>query len=163
MATIFGVPESRVQMTLFVNENATAYQRDVDRKLSREHAQRQDIISGWRELGMRPTDRLGIRGRQRRDLLPGLLPAPCSTATAFGARLRGRQVQAQDERRQVPDIGLPRGARNVRPTSAPGTHPDMFWGHCIEGIGNETLHPSPPRGPAAWTGRGRGAIAGEPP
>jgi hypothetical protein len=53
MAGIFGVPESRVQVRLFVNENenATAYQRDVDRKLSREHAQRQDIIRGWREVG----------------------------------------------------------------------------------------------------------------
>ena len=53
ISAIFGIPHNHTQIRFFVNENPKL------KNLIREHVQRNDILRGWKELGMQPDD-IGI-------------------------------------------------------------------------------------------------------
>jgi Glycosyltransferase family 17 len=137
LADIYGVPVSRVQVRPFVNQNLRI------RGLEREHLQRAEILRGWKELGMTPDD-------------IGYLADADETFT----RDFLRAIQVCD---RIPELdydfhrchhehhGVRAFAMSFETSPECATqvvrwfHPDMYVGACIEGIGNETVHPLAPR------------------
>lgn len=133
---IFGV--DNVQIRAFVNEDPKLIH------MNREQMQRAEILKGWKDLGMQPED-------------IGLL----SDADEIFTRDYLRAVQTCDgiapldyhKHRCQPSNGL-RASTLVFETSPECVTdrrswflPNMFNGHCIEEIGNETIHPKATRGP----------------
>jgi hypothetical protein len=136
---IFGV--DNVQIRAFVNEDSSL------KGLDREQEQRAEILKGWKDLGM-----------QKEDI--GFL----ADADEIFTRDFLRAVQACDgidaldynKHHCKPPNGL-RAVNQVFETSPECVmdarswfHPDMLNGHCIEEIGNETLHPKAPRQPNSF-------------
>ena len=136
---IFGV--NNLQIRAFVNEDSRL------RNLDREQMQRAEILKGWKDLGM-----------QKEDI--GFL----TDADEIFTRDYLRAVQVcvgidaldYNKHQCKPPNGL-RAATLVFETSpeclADGRawfHPDMLNGHCIEEIGNETIHPKAPRRPNSF-------------
>ncbi|KAL7561005.1 hypothetical protein ACA910_006408 [Epithemia clementina (nom. ined.)] len=131
---LFGV--HNLQIRPFVNEDASA------RGLHRENLQRQEILLGWKELGMRPED-LGFLTDSdeifTRDFLRAL--QTCDTDL----------LEYHPHYCHRAKMGV-RGSTQVYETSPECIwakrswfHPDVLIGHCIEEIGNETLHTRAPR------------------
>jgi Glycosyltransferase family 17 len=143
LARIFGVASGQVQVRLYANENRTAFDGDYDSFLSREHAQRQEALAGWKDLGMRPDD-LGYLGDSdeifTRDFYLAL--QHCDGI---------RHLDYDSGRCKYSETGLKSTTLNFEGSPDCPTHdrwgyrPDIFLGHCIEGIGDEALHPKAPR------------------
>jgi hypothetical protein len=143
LARVFGVPADRVQMRLYANEDPAAYDRDSDSFLSREHAQRQEILAGWKALGMEPDD-LGYLGDSdeifSRDYYRAL---QYCDRTVFLDYERGRCRHNETGLKSTTLIF--EGSPDCATKDRWGHRPDIFVGHCLEEIGDENLHPKAPR------------------
>ena len=132
---LFGT--NNIQIRTYVNENP------MIRDLAREQEQRQEIIKGWKELGMTEND-IGyladIDETFTRDFLRALQECPHVEFLDY------------DSHHCHPVKARINGAARVFESSpeciAKGRawhHPDVIIGHCIELIGNETKNPIAPR------------------
>jgi hypothetical protein len=137
LSQIYGVPVEKIQIRSYIDESPTV------RGLNREQQQRAEILYGWKELGMQPTD-------------IGYLADADETFT----RDFFRAVQVCDK---IPALEYHKhhchyGRNGIRARTmvfetSPECitqdrswfHPDMFVGACIEEIGDEKLNPKAPR------------------
>jgi hypothetical protein len=132
---MFGV--EKLQVRAFVDENEGL------QGLAREHAQRGEILKGWRELGMGPDD-VGLLSDADETLTRDFLRAVrvCDGIAAFDYekhRCRHEQVKL---------VAVTRVFESSPECVADGRawfHPDVIVGHCIEGIGDESRNPVAPR------------------
>jgi Glycosyltransferase family 17 len=141
-ADIYGVPASRVQVRPFLNENPFAT------GLDREHLQREEILLGWKELGMTPDDIGYLADADEtftRDFLRAL--QVCDRIPELDYSFH----------RCHPDLHGVRAEALVFETSPECAtqgriwfHPEVYTGACIEGIGNETVHPRALRKPNSF-------------
>ena len=125
-----GLFETKVQIIDYQKENPHVL------GLFRENLQRQQILTGWRELGMRPDD-IGIIADPdesfSRDFLRAaqtcrMQPFDYETYRCGHAIMKGV------------GLGFESSPECVTAEREWG-HPDMAIGHCIEGIGNLTPTP----------------------
>lgn len=140
----------QLQIRTFVNEN----ERLGDRE--RENLQRDEIIKGWKEMGMTPEDVGFVSDPDEifsRDFLRAV--QVCDGIDAFDYELHrcGRAAKLLSSTRvfeMTPECTYDN--RNWH-------HPDMVMGACIETIGDETLNPVAPRnGLARKAGFGRSCV-----
>ena len=138
VASLFGIENvHQVRIKPFINEDETL------RTLYREHKQRDLIIQGWKELGMQPND-IGILADLDETFTRDYLRA---IQTCRGI------PQFQYDQHYCHPESVKIAARTRVYESSPQCrtrdrywfHPDIILGHCIEGIGNERLHPRAPR------------------
>lgn len=142
ISELFGLPPERVQIRSFVNEDPRLLE------LEREHSQRAEILLGWKELGMQVDDvglladldetfsRDTLRAVQ---LCDGLPPLEYNQHYCRHGKVKLRATTRIFE--SSPECIL---------QNRKWYHPDMILGHCIEGIGNATLHPPAPRMPMEY-------------
>ena len=133
---LFGAPQ-KVQVRLWTNEDK--HLLDLDR----EHAQRQDILRGWKELGMKGDDIAIISDLDEvltRDFLRAL--QMCENIDQLD----------YEKHNCRPDLMGLRAATQVYEGSPDCVtddriwyHPSIFSGHCIEGIANDEKHKRPLR------------------
>jgi hypothetical protein len=145
IGTMFGIsPEEKkkktVQIRLWVNEDSNL------RGLARENAQRNDILNGWKDLGMQPDD-IGILSDIDEVLTRDFLRAiqVCNVID---------EIDYNTHRCRPDRMGL-RAVTQVYesspecPSDNEWFHPSVFVGHCIEGIADNnsttTYHKSAPR------------------
>jgi hypothetical protein len=144
LAKIFGIPDESVMMRVYVNEESTNfYANDKLKFISREHDQRQDIIHGWKEMGMQPED-LGFLADAdetfTRDFFRAL--QYCDNISLLNYQVG----QCRHDRNGLKSATLVYESSPDCPTELRrGYRPDLFEGHCIEGIGNSSFHPTAPR------------------
>jgi Glycosyltransferase family 17 len=143
LANIFGVPHERVVVRLFVNEELPERKPGLTSSIAREHAQRQDIIQGWKEMGMQPED-LGFLADAdetfSRDFFRAL--QLCEGIQLLDYRVGKCRHDVTGVKASVQIFESSPECPTVERT---GYRPDVFIGHCIEGIGNATAHPPAPR------------------
>jgi hypothetical protein len=141
---MFGIsPEEKkkkkntVQIRLWVNEDSNL------NGLAREKAQRDDILNGWKDLGMEPDD-VGILSDIDEVLTRDFLRAiqVCNVID---------EIDYNTHKCRPDMMGL-RTVTQVYESSPEcptedreGFHPSVFVGHCIEGIGDATIHKPAPR------------------
>ena len=141
--THFGQPNREAEFReLFGTQNVlikSYVNEDISRldELDREHKQRQEILKGWKELGMQPDD-IGYLTDVDETFTRDLLRAAQTCDTKF---------LDYEHHHCKPLAGL-RGLTEVFETSpeciADGRywyHPSMVIGHCIELIGDESKNP----------------------
>ncbi|CAB9513437.1 expressed unknown protein [Seminavis robusta] len=144
LKALFGT--SQLQIRQYVNEDSKLLH------LEREHAQRQEILHGWKEMGMTPND-IGYLGDVdetfSRDFLRAVQQCPYVKPLDYKSH--------HCDNRQTKMSGFTR----VFETSPECVvkdrawfHPDMVIGACIEGIGNETRNPIAPRVNGYWRALG---------
>ena len=155
MQEMFGMPPGRLQIRKYVNENS---QEDG---LFREHLQRQEILRGWKELGMTGDDIGYITDADEtfsRDFLRAVQFCPYVEAMDYESH-KCLNVKAKIV-----------GATQVFETSPTCVtegrawfHPDMIIGACVEEIGDSKVHPIAPRvsGYVRADGWGRDCNTGE--
>lgn len=143
---IFGTPQ--LQIRLYTNE------KPKFTGIRREHAQRQEILRGWKELGMTPDD-VGVLADADESFSRDFLRAAqmCDNIPAFDYESHrchtGRVKMAASS--QVFET-----SPECVTESRGWYHPEMVLGHCIEMIGNRTIHPLAFRdGPRRVHGYGR--------
>eukprot|EP00522_Entomoneis_paludosa_P017272 CAMPEP_0172447448 /NCGR_PEP_ID=MMETSP1065-20121228/6761_1 /TAXON_ID=265537 /ORGANISM="Amphiprora paludosa, Strain CCMP125" /LENGTH=478 /DNA_ID=CAMNT_0013198755 /DNA_START=91 /DNA_END=1527 /DNA_ORIENTATION=- len=128
---LFGVP--KVAVIPYINEDVNV------RGLKREHDQRDEIIRGWKEMGMQPDDIGFLCDADEvftRDFLLAL--QVCHIPS----------LEYNEERKCSPILGNKVGVRASAAVfeSSPECitqsrvwfHPSAVMGHCIQGIGNDT-------------------------
>jgi hypothetical protein len=156
LASLYGVSTSQLQVRPYVSEN-----RKI-RLLTREHKQRQEIVRGWKALGMQPDD-------------VGVLADADETLTRDFVRALQicTDIPQLDYTRHYCHHGLVKLTAFTRIFEASPQcltenrawfHPDVILGHCIDGIGNETLHPRAPRsvnGSSFLRARGFGSVCND--
>lgn len=134
---MFGIPPQNTKIRLYVNEDPKLI------NLPREHAQRNDIVNGWKDLGMQPDD-VAILSDMDEVLTRDFLRAiqVCSVID---------EIDYSSHKCQPDKMGL-RAVTQVYESSPECItehrkwfHPSVFVGHCIEGIGNTTIHKPSPR------------------
>jgi Glycosyltransferase family 17 len=128
-----------VQVRSYINEDRDHY------NLEYEHAQRQEILRGWKEMGMQPED-VGFLGDSdemfSRDFLR--VVQTCDDISHFqydgpkGHSCRHGNLKLISYGQVFEST--PECVTDKRSLH----HPDMLLGHCIEGIGG---HPPAPRDP----------------
>jgi len=135
---MFGIPNDKVQIRSFVNEDPKLMY------LSREHAQRNDILNGWKELGMQPDD-VAILSDMDEVLTRDFLRAIQICDVIDGLDYHSHECQPQR-------MGLRTSTQVYEGSPECITHkrswsqPSFFVGHCIEGISDKTaIHKPPPR------------------
>jgi Glycosyltransferase family 17 len=137
LAQLYGVPRERLQVRPYSNEN-----RKI-RLLTREHRQRQEIVRGWKALGMQPDD-VGVLADADETLTRDFLRALqiCTN------------VPQLDYKRHYCHHSLVKITAFTRIFEASPEcltenrawfHPDVIVGQCIDGIGHKALHPRAPR------------------
>jgi len=137
MQTLFGTEQ--LQIRPFVDENTAL------RGLAREHAQRAEILRGWKELGMTPDD-VGILVDADETFTRDFLHA---VQVCDGID----QLEYQHHHcihTRVKIISRARVFQGSPECISEGQswfHPDMIVGACVEGIGNEIMNPKAPRKP----------------
>lgn len=122
--------------------------------IRREHAQRQEILHGWKDLGMTEDD-IGIIADAdetfSRDFLRAAQECDIPTLDYTRHRCYTSSVKIAASSRVFETS--PECVTDVRGWY----HPDMVIGACIERIGNKTMHPLAFRnGPRRADGYGRG-------
>ena len=138
---------SNLQVRVYVNE------KEKFTGIRREHAQRQEILRGWKELGMTQED-VGV-----------LADADETFSRDFLRAVQQCQVPALDyssHRCHTSNVKIAASSRVFETSPECVTavrgwyHPDMVLGHCIEMIGNRSIHPVAFRdGPRRAHGYGR--------
>ena len=149
LEALFGMEDnsSNLQVRVYVNEKAKFT------GIRREHAQRQEILRGWKELGMTQED-------------VGVLADTDETFTRdFLRAAQSCQVPALDyssHQCHTSNVKIAASSRVFETSPECVTavrgwyHPDMVLGHCIEMIGNRSIHPVAFRdGPRRAHGYGR--------
>jgi hypothetical protein len=127
---LFGAKQ--VQVRSFVNEDPKLLELD------RDNAQRQEILYGWKEMGMRPDDIGYIADSDEtfsRDFLRAVQVCDGIGPFEYEKHLCGGEVKLQAATRvyeMSPECVIHHYV---------WYHPDMIIGACIEMIGNHTLHP----------------------
>jgi Glycosyltransferase family 17 len=142
---LFGTPQ--LQVLLFVKEKAKF------KGIRREHAQRQEILRGWKEMGMQPND-VGILADADETFTRDFLRAAQECGIPH--------LNYTEHECFTSKVKLAASSRvfETSPecvTDARGWyHPDMMLGACIELIGNRSIHPIAFRdGPRRAHGYGR--------
>ncbi|CAB9506166.1 expressed unknown protein [Seminavis robusta] len=132
---LFGV--DKVQIRTFFNENPMVLD------LQREHEQRDEILKGWKELGMTKEDvgyLADLDETFTRDFLLAIQQCPDVEFLDYKTHLchpnKARIIGAARVFEALPDCIA--GKRTWH-------HPDMIIGACIELIGDSTIHPVVPR------------------
>ena len=131
---LFGT--KKVQVRTYVNEV------NWNRTMWREHDQREEILKGWKELGMQPDD-IAYMGDTDETFTRDFLRA---VQRCYVASLDYDATQCHYSRNRV-------FAASRMFFSSPECmsrdhaifHPDMTLGHCVEGIGDASVHPIAPR------------------
>ena len=138
ISAVFGIPHNHTQIRLFVDENPKL------NGLTRERAQRNGVLQGWKELGMQPDD-VGILSDLDEVLTRDFLRAiqVCDVID---------KLDYHTHRCNPNKMGL-RSTTQVYESSPECImhnrlwhQPSVFPGHCLEGIGDARKHPPPPRG-----------------
>ena len=128
---------SQLQLRNYVNEDP----RILD--LWREHEQRQEILKGWKEMGMGPSDVGYLADTDEtfsRDFLRAI--QQCPDIEFFDHKIhhcnpfQARIVGAAQVFEASPDCVTRKRVWH---------HPDLIAGACIEGIGDESVNPIAPR------------------
>jgi Glycosyltransferase family 17 len=141
MAQLFGISAHKVQIRPYINEDATLLD------LEREHAQRAEILLGWKELGMQPDD-IGLLADLDETFSRDVLRAVQECDESTFPMLQYQQHYCHHGRVKLrattrifeasPECSYARRA---------WYHPDMILGHCIQGIGKASRHGLAPRDP----------------
>ena len=147
LETLFGVEPSQLQVRLYVNE------KPKFTGIRREHAQRQEILRGWRELGMTHED-VGIIADAdetfSRDFLRAAQECDIPHLDYSSHQCYTSQVKLAASSRVYET------SPECVTASRGWYHPEMIIGHCIEMIGNRSVHPIAFRdGPRRAHGYGR--------
>lgn len=135
LQALFGT--ERVQIRSFVNEDPSL------NGLSREHKQRAEIIKGWKDLGMTQDD-VGLLADADETFTRDFLRAiqVCNDIPLLNyEKHRCRHGSVKLKGKTLVFESSPECIAKQRTWF----HPDMIIGYCIEGIGNETMHPKAPR------------------
>jgi hypothetical protein len=138
LATLFGMTEvSQLMIVPYIDENEKL------KELTREHAQRNEIIRGWKLLGMQPDD-IGVLSDTDETFTRDYLRAiqQCDNIPQF------QYEQHQCHHSMVKVVAHTRvfeSSPECITDNRAWYHPDIIMGHCIEGIGDATLHPPAPR------------------
>lgn len=134
---MFGISARQIELRRFVNEDTTL------EYIAREHRQRQEILKGWKGLGMTGTD-IGliadIDESFTRDFLLAIKHCPYVEALDYDSHSCFNPL--------VKVAGYTRMFEASPECITEGRtwyHPDMIVGACVELIGNETLNPPAPR------------------
>lgn len=137
MQNMFGMNPGRLQIRQYVNENPN---QDW---LWREHLQRQEILRGWKDLGMTHDDIGYITDADEtfsRDFLRAVQQCPYVEAMDYESH------KCLNAKAKIV------GATQVFETSPTCVtegrawfHPDMIIGACVEEIGDSNVHPIAPR------------------
>ena len=135
LKSLFGT--EKLQIRTYVNEDG----RILD--LAREHEQRQEILQGWKELGMMPDDVGYIADADEtftRDFLRAIQQCPDIRFLDYNKHrchpLLAKGIGASQVFEASPDCIAQKRTWH---------HPDMVIGACIELIGDETMNPVAPR------------------
>jgi hypothetical protein len=134
---LFGA-QQKVQVRLWSNEDN--HLRDLDR----EHAQRQDILKGWKELGMKGDDIAIISDLDEvltRDFLRAM--QVCENIDQFDYEKHNCRPDLMGLRTTTQ---VYEGSPDCATDDRIWYHPSIFSGHCIEEIGDNEKHKKPPRG-----------------
>lgn len=130
MRKLFGTYD--IQIRQYVNEDHTVTD------LYREHLQRQEILKGWKEMGMRPEDVGYISDLDEsfsRDFLRAVQTCPYVAPLDYDSlkcHLKGR----------IRGLGtVYEGSPECITKDRDWKHPDMILGACIEEIGDQLEHP----------------------
>jgi hypothetical protein len=137
LSQIYGVPAEKIQIRSFIDENPSL--RDLDR----EQHQRAEILNGWKELGMQPTDIAYLADADEtftRDFFRAV--QVCDNIPTLDYHKHYCKYDRNGIRASTMVFETsPECVTNGRSWF----HPDMFIGACIEQIGNETSNPRAPR------------------
>jgi Glycosyltransferase family 17 len=137
LANLFGVPKSHVHVRAFVNEDPKLTE------LSREHAQRAEIVRGWKELGMQPDD-VGLLADADETFSRDFLRA---VQVCDGIDLLDYESH-HCKHTKVKLVAVSRvfeSSPECVTDKRTWYHPDMIIGHCIDGISNSPKHGPAPR------------------
>jgi Glycosyltransferase family 17 len=140
LAQLFGVPTHMVQVRTFVDESEVqGPQRTELQSLQREHRQRQEILRGWKELGMQGDD-VGFLADADESLTRDFVRA---VQTCDGIA----QLDYATHRCQHQSVKILTTTRIFEASpecitqDRQGWHPELMIGHCLEEIGNASHHP----------------------
>lgn len=135
LKSLFGTKQ--LQVRTYVNEDS----RILD--LAREHEQRQEILHGWKEMGMTPDDVGYIADADEtftRDFLRAIQQCPGIKFLDYNRHrchpLLTKVIGASQVFEALPDCIAQKRTWH---------HPDMVIGACIELIGDENVNPIAPR------------------
>mmetsp|Transcript_5662 Transcript_5662/g.14138 ORF Transcript_5662/g.14138 Transcript_5662/m.14138 type:complete len:511 (-) Transcript_5662:351-1883(-) len=134
---LFGIPENKTQIRLYVNEDPELTD------LSRESAQRNDILNGWLELGMQADDVAILADMDEvltRDFLRAIQICDVIDEIDYDSHRCRPDKMGLRTVTQVYE-GSPECVTDERT----GFHPSVFVGQCLEGIADATIHPPSPR------------------
>eukprot|EP00977_Amphora_coffeiformis_P027612 scaffold34623_cov274-Amphora_coffeaeformis.AAC.14 len=140
LATLFGTPH--IQVRTYVNEDDGHSEKNSNKTMWREHAQRQEILRGWKELGMQPND-VAYLGDTDETFTRDFLRA---VQRCYVRELDYEATQCHYKYNRL-------SAATRMYFSSPECmardfiwyHPDLTLGHCVEGIGDAAIHPVAPR------------------
>jgi Glycosyltransferase family 17 len=147
LADLFGVPSSMVQVRTFVDESEAAQQQGQPRtelqSLQREHRQRQEILSGWKELGMQGND-IGFLADADESLTRDFVRAvqTCHGISPFDYESHACHHASV---KMLSTTRIFEASPECITRDRQGWHPELMIGHCLEEIGNTTHHPVAPR------------------
>jgi Glycosyltransferase family 17 len=137
---LFGVDNSSsFQVRAYVNENPKL----ID--LEREHNQRQEILKGWKEIGMQPDD-VGLLADTDEVLTRDFLRA-IQYCDGFDF-LNYHDDQHHCQHTHIKMVSNTRVFESSPECIVQGRswfHPDMILGHCIDHVGDSAVHPPAPR------------------
>ena len=135
LQALFGTPQLEIRR--YVNENATL------EPLAREHRQRQEILRGWKDMGMTRDDVGYIADADEtfsRDFLRAIQTCPYIEALDYEAHhCFNPKVKIAGFTRMFET------SPECLTKSRTWYHPDMILGACIELIGDESVNPLAPR------------------
>jgi Glycosyltransferase family 17 len=145
IADLFGVPSSMVQVRTFVDESESVHQvgRTELQSLQREHRQRQEILRGWKALGMQGND-IGFLADADESLTRDFVRA---VQTCHGIP----QLDYATHNCHHASVKILTTTRIFEASpecitqDREGWHPELMLGHCLEEIGNASHHPYAPR------------------
>jgi len=147
LATMFGLESSQIKIQMYVNE------KPKFTGIRREHAQRQEILRGWKELGMTQED-VGVLADMDETFSRDFLRA-AQTCDIPNLDYRSHECYTSSVK-----IAASSRVYETSPECMTAVrswyHPEMVIGHCIEMIGNRSIHPLAYRdGPRRAPGYGR--------
>lgn len=140
---LFGMSTDRVQVRTYIKENPN------QRGIAREHAQRAEILKGWKELGMESQD-VGYLGDSDETFTRDFLRA-VQVCDGIDQLEYHKHHCAHEGVKMISNTRVFQGSPECVSEGQSWFHPDIIIGACIEGIGNETMHPKAPRnGPGSF-------------
>jgi hypothetical protein len=133
-----------VQVRPYVNEEGGRNQGPM----TREHAQRAEILKGWKELGMTSQD-VGYLTDSDETFTRDFLRA-VQVCDGIDQLDYHKHYCAHAGVKMISNTRVFQGSPECISEGQSWFHPDMIIGACLEGIGDETMHPKAPRWPGSF-------------